>query len=64
MKNSGFRLQTQTNVLLQIYGLSTLKNATSNLAVMTKEPLGAGRYEIVARMNCGSILGLCHFDRH
>lgn len=60
VKNAGYKIQTATNVLIQTY------NATGSrvelAATVTKEPLGQGRYKIVAQLWCDNIF-VCRPDR-
>lgn len=53
--NSGFKIQTATNVLIQTY------NATGGSAAIavqaTKEPIGGGKYKILVRVSCDNMFG-------
>jgi hypothetical protein len=53
--NSGFKLQTTTNVLLQTYNAT---GGSPSIAVqVTKEPLGGGKYKLVVQVSCDNIFG-------
>lgn len=49
-KNAGFKIQTTTNVLIETYNPTTRALAVS----VTKEPIGGGKYKIVAEIWCRS----------
>ena len=53
--NSGFKLQTTTNVLLQTYNAT---GGSPSIAVqVTKEPLGGGKYKLAVQISCDNIFG-------
>ena len=50
VKHAGMKLQTTTSVLIETY------NSTGDLAMsVTKEPLGGGKYRIVAHATCANV---------
>jgi hypothetical protein len=55
VKNAGYKIQTATSVLIQTF------NATGSrvqlAAEITKEPLGGGRYQFIAKVWCDNIFG-------
>lgn len=53
--NTGYKIQTATNVLIETY--NPVDQRASLAAQVTKEPLGGGRYKIVARLRCGNMFG-------
>lgn len=59
-KNAGMKIQTVTSVLIQTY--NSTDSSTRLAATVTKEPLGGGRYKIVANLRCDNIYG-CRPDR-
>jgi hypothetical protein len=50
-KHSMFKIQTATDVLIQTFGT---QNDVRYTFSVTKEPLGGGKYRIVAEVVCGS----------
>jgi hypothetical protein len=58
-KNAAYKLQTVTTVLIQTYNPS--RSDTGLAASVTKEPLGGGKYRILARLWCDNMFG-CHPD--
>lgn len=61
VKNAGYKLQTATDVLLQTY--SPTGSSTSIGVRALKEPVGAGRYNIMVSVWCDNIFG-CFPDAH
>jgi hypothetical protein len=60
VKNAGYKIQTATNVLIQTYNPS---NSRVEIAVqVTKEPLGGGRYQFIAKAWCDNMFG-CSLNR-
>ena len=55
VKNAGYKIQTATTVLIQTF------NATGSrvelAAQITKEPMGGGRYQFIAKVWCDNIFG-------
>jgi hypothetical protein len=58
-KNAGFKIQTVTGVLIQTF--SPTSGDVQLGATIMKEPLGGGRFRLVARMGCANPFG-CHPD--
>lgn len=55
VKNSGYKLQIVTDVLLETYNAT---DYSTNLAVrVTKEPVGSGTYRLIVSTNCANIFG-------
>jgi hypothetical protein len=59
-KNAGYKIQTATNVIIETY--NAFGSSTNLAASITKEPMGAGKYKIVAHLWCDNIFG-CSPDR-
>jgi hypothetical protein len=59
VKNAAFKLQTVTNVLLETY--NPTPHSVDFAARVLKEPLGNGKYKLVARVWCDNIYG-CNRD--
>lgn len=55
VKNSGYKIQTATNVLIETYG--SVGSSTDLAVRVTKEPLGGGAYKFVVYVYCGNIFG-------
>jgi len=55
VKNSDLKLQTATSVILETY--SPRRSSTQIAMRVTKEPIGGGRYKIVAEVFCVNIFG-------
>ena len=55
VRNSGYKIQTATDVLLQTYNPTGGDPKIGVQAV--KEPLGGGRYRIVVKVYCDNIFG-------
>jgi hypothetical protein len=56
--HAGFKLQTNTNVILQTYGPSQATERSTSIAVtVTREPAGPHRFVLVAHMSCGNPFG-------
>lgn len=54
-KNASLKLQTVTSVIIETYNPS---DAVPGLGfTITKEPLGGGRYRIIAAARCGGMFG-------
>lgn len=55
VQNAGVKVQTATSVVIETYNSP---ESSTRLAVrVTKEPLGGGRYRIVALAGCANIFG-------
>jgi hypothetical protein len=59
VKNSGFKIQLVTNVLISTY--NSVGGSTALAWRITKEPVGGGRTRIVAMAYCGNMFG-CDVD--
>lgn len=56
--NAGYKIQTSTSVLIETYS----PHNTKSIGVqVTKEPLGGGKYKILANIWCDSLIG-CNPD--
>ena len=56
-RNSAWKIQTQTDNLIQTFGPSTRVNSTDSAFVVNKVPIGDGRYEITMNSACGNMFG-------
>jgi hypothetical protein len=56
-RNSAWKIQTQTDSLIQTFGPSTRGNSTASAFVVNKVPIGDGRHEIAMNSACGNIFG-------
>lgn len=55
VKNSGWKIQTQSNVLIETYNAT---GSSPRIAVrVTKEPLGDGKYQFIVNVWCDNIFG-------
>lgn len=55
VKTAGFKIQVVTNVLIETYNST---GSSTDLAMrVTKEPLGGGRYKLVATAQCANLFG-------
>lgn len=55
VKNSGWKIQTQSNVLIETYNAT---GGSTRIAVrVTKEPLGGGKYQFIVNVWCDNIFG-------
>lgn len=57
VRNSEWKIQTQTENIIQTFGPSTQFNSTANAFTVNKVPLGEGRYEITIGAGCGNLFG-------
>ena len=55
VQNSGYRLQTTTDVVIQTFG--PIDYSTDLAAQVTKEPNGNNRYRIIVSLYCANLLG-------
>ena len=53
VKNAGYKLQIVTDVLLETYGSRDMSLAVR----VTKEPIGGGKYKLVATIGCNNPFG-------
>lgn len=53
--NAGYKIQTATSVLIETYNATG--GSTNLSAQVTKEPLGGGKYQIIAKLWCDNIFG-------
>ena len=59
-QHAGYGIQTATNVVIQTY-TSVNSSDTRLMATVTKEPIGSGKYRIVAKLSCWNMSG-CSTD--
>lgn len=57
VRHSEWKIQTQTDNIIQTFGPSTQINTTASAFVVNKVPLGDGSYEIGMGSSCGNIFG-------
>jgi hypothetical protein len=55
-RNSEWKIQTQTDSLVQTFGPSD-RNSTASAFVVNKIPIGGERYEITMRSACTNMFG-------
>lgn len=55
VKNAAYKLQTVSSVVIQTFNPG--RNSVYLAAAVTKEPLGGGRFRLVARMWCNNLFG-------
>lgn len=58
--NAGYKIQTATNVVIETF--NPTRDDTYLAAKITKEPLGGGKYKIVATLWCNNMFG-CNPDK-
>lgn len=54
-KNAGYKIQTATNVVIETF--NPTRDDTYLAAKITKEPIGSGKYKIVATLWCNNMFG-------
>ena len=59
-KNAGYKIQTATNVIIETF--NPTRDDTYLAAKITKEPIGSGKYKIVANLWCNNMFG-CNPDK-
>lgn len=59
VRNASYKIQTSTSVLIETYSSSRSDNNDTMAVRVTKEPMGGGKYKILAEVTCLGIRWNC-----